>query len=105
MHKDKKKNYIEEMKSFFNKTSSVLITHYQGLTVKQISRIVGLAESSIHNLHNLCRKKGLDALKAIGRGGRKRSYLSLEEEKIVLEKICPEATEGGQIYARDRRYI
>ena len=39
MHKDKKKNYIEEMKSFFNKTSSVLITHYQGLTVKQIDEL------------------------------------------------------------------
>ena len=39
MHKVKKKNYIEEMKSFFNKTSSVLITHYQGLTVKQIDEL------------------------------------------------------------------
>ena len=36
MNKDKKKNYIEEMKNFFKKTSSVLVTHYQGLTVKQI---------------------------------------------------------------------
>jgi len=39
MHKDKKKSYIEEMKSFFNKTSSVFITHYQGLTVKQIDEL------------------------------------------------------------------
>ena len=39
MHKDKKKSYIEEMKSFFNKTSSVLVTHYQGLTVKQIDEL------------------------------------------------------------------
>ena len=36
MHKDKKKIYIEEMKSFFKKTSSVFVTHYQGLTVKEI---------------------------------------------------------------------
>ena len=36
MNKDKKKIYIEEMKSFFSKTTSVLVTHYQGLTVKQI---------------------------------------------------------------------
>ena len=39
MHRDKKKSYIEEMKSFFKKTSSVLITHYQGLTVKQIDEL------------------------------------------------------------------
>ena len=39
MHKQKKKNYIEEMKSFFTKTSSILVTHYQGLTVKQIDEL------------------------------------------------------------------
>jgi len=39
MNKDKKKHYIEEMKAFFNKTSSVLVTHYQGLTVKQIDEL------------------------------------------------------------------
>ena len=39
MHKDKKKSYIEEMKGFFNKTSSIFITHYQGLTVKQIDEL------------------------------------------------------------------
>ena len=39
MHKNKKKNYIEEMKAFFAKTSSVFVTHYQGLTVKQIDEL------------------------------------------------------------------
>jgi len=37
--KAKKKNYIEEMKVFFAKTSSIFITHYQGLTVKQIDEL------------------------------------------------------------------
>ena len=39
MNKDKKKTYIEEMKNFFNKTSSVFVTHYQGLSVKQIDKL------------------------------------------------------------------
>ena len=39
MNKTKKKNYIDEMKNFFQKTSSVLVTHYQGLTVKQIDEL------------------------------------------------------------------
>ena len=39
MNKDKKKTYIEQMKSFFKKTSSVYVTHYQGLTVKQIDNL------------------------------------------------------------------
>jgi len=39
MNKEKKKIYIEEMKDFFNKNSSILVTHYQGLTVKQIDEL------------------------------------------------------------------
>ena len=39
MNKNKKKAYIEEMKDFFNKTTSVFITHYQGLTVKEIDNL------------------------------------------------------------------
>ena len=39
MHKDKKKTYIEEMKSYFKKTNSIFVTHYQGLTVKQIDKL------------------------------------------------------------------
>ena len=39
MNKEKKKMYIEEMKDFFNKRSSILVTHYQGLTVKQIDEL------------------------------------------------------------------
>ena len=41
MNKTKKKAYIEEMKNFFSKTSSVFVTHYQGLTVKQIDKLRG----------------------------------------------------------------
>ena len=39
MNKDRKKLYIEEMKNFFDKTNSILVTHYQGLTVKQIDKL------------------------------------------------------------------
>ena len=39
MNKEKKKNYIKEMKDFFQKTNSVFVTHYQGLSVKQIEEL------------------------------------------------------------------
>ena len=39
MNKEKKKTYIKEMKDNFNKASSVFVTHYQGLTVKQIDEL------------------------------------------------------------------
>ena len=39
LSKNKKKLYIEEMKGFFKKNSSVFVTRYQGLTVKQIDEL------------------------------------------------------------------
>ena len=39
MNKNKKKIYIDEMKNFFSNTSSVFVTHYQGLTVKQLDEL------------------------------------------------------------------
>ena len=39
MNKEKKKIYIDEMKGFFAKKTSVFVTHYQGLTVKEIDKL------------------------------------------------------------------
>ena len=39
MNKEQKKNYITEMKEFFSTNESVLVTHYQGLTVNQIDEL------------------------------------------------------------------
>ena len=39
MNKEKKKAYINKMKDFFSKNNSILVTHYQGLTVKQIDEM------------------------------------------------------------------
>ena len=36
MNKEQKKNYVSEMKDFFDTTDSILVTHYQGLTVNQL---------------------------------------------------------------------
>ena len=39
MNKEQKKTYISEMKDFFANNESVLVTHYQGLTVNQIDSL------------------------------------------------------------------
>ena len=39
MNKEQKKNYITEIKKFFEANDSVLVTHYQGLTVKQLDEL------------------------------------------------------------------
>ena len=39
MNKEQKKKYITEMKKFFDTSDSVLVTHYQGLTVNQLDEL------------------------------------------------------------------
>ena len=39
MNKEQKQNYISEMTAQFDKSEAVLVTHYQGLTVKQLDDI------------------------------------------------------------------
>ena len=39
MNKEQKKNYINEMKNFFETNDSVLVTHYKGLTVNQLDQL------------------------------------------------------------------
>ena len=36
MNKEKKRNYIKEMSTQFDKSEAVIVAHYQGLTVKQL---------------------------------------------------------------------
>ena len=39
MNKEQKRNYISEMTAHFDKSEAVLVTHYQGLTVKQLDEL------------------------------------------------------------------
>ena len=39
MNREQKKDYVKKMKDFFTKNESVLVTHYKGLTVKQIDEL------------------------------------------------------------------
>ena len=39
MNKNQKKNYITEMTANFENSEAVLVTHYQGLTVKQLDEL------------------------------------------------------------------
>ena len=39
MNKEKKESYIKEMAAKFDKSEAVLVTHYQGLSVKQLDNL------------------------------------------------------------------
>jgi transposase len=81
----------------FQRYQSIHLRVSAGLDVAAIAAATGLAESTIHNLHSRVRREGLEAASTKGRGGRYRSYLSVEEEKELLAKMEPQAKRGGMI--------
>ena len=90
--KDKKKNYIEEMKGVFSKTSSIFITHYQGLTVKQIDEL--RSEMRKHGILFIITKNRITKLALEGSKFKKLESLfsgptaiALSEDAITSAKI------------------
>ena len=92
MNKEKKKMYIEEMKDFFSKKSSILITHYQGLTVKQIDEL--RAEMRKHGILFKITKNRITKLALEGSKFKKLENLfsgptavAFSEDAIISAKI------------------
>ena len=92
MNKDKKKIYIEEMKEVFKKTSSVLVTHYQGLTVRQIDEL--RAEMRKHGILFKITKNKITKLALEGSKFKKLESLftgptavAFSEDAIISAKI------------------
>ena len=92
MNKEKKKMYIEQMKDFFNKKSSILVTHYQGLTVKQIDEL--RAEMRKHGIFFKITKNRITKLALAGSKFKKLDSLftgptavAFSEDAITSAKI------------------
>jgi transposase len=62
----------------------------------EIALHTGLAEQSVHNLISRYNRLGPDAVEGPGKGGRRRFYLSWNEEALFLESF-KEAALTGQI--------
>jgi transposase len=61
---------------------------------EKIALHTGLAEQSVHNLISRYNRLGPDAVEGPGKGGRRRSYLSWEEETSFLESFRQAALTG-----------
>ena len=60
----------------------------------EIALHTGLAEQSVHNLISRYNRLGPDAVEGPGKGGRRRAYLSWDEEALFLESFKPAALIG-----------
>jgi len=103
MNKDKKKMYIEEMKDFFNKTSSVLVTHYQGLTVKQID--VLRAEMRKHGILFKITKNRITKLALEGSKFKKLENLFSGPTAVVLSEDAITSAKILTKFAKDNSHL
>ncbi len=65
--------------------------------LKEIAKHVGLAGQTVRNLVSSYNRLGPEAIEGPGRGGRRRSYMSLEEEKAFLEPFLVQARTGQAV--------
>jgi len=63
---------------------------------REIALHTGIAEQSVHNLISKYNRLGPEAVEGPGKGGRRRSYLSWDEEASFLESF-KQAALNGQI--------
>jgi transposase len=88
---------IAKNKEEFRRYQSIYLRVSEKMPVVLIAKITGLSESHIHRIHSQCRKKGLAIISSAKKGGRYRSYLSIEQEQKMLEEIEQKAINGGVV--------
>lgn len=83
-------------KADFQRIQSVWLRAEFGMDANQVGRAVGHSPSTIRILWSQYFARGEDALIGKGRGGRRRSNFTLEEEKGLLSNFLEKA-KGGEI--------
>jgi transposase len=82
-------------KEEFRRYQAVYLRVSQQMPALAIADITGFSLSHIYKIHSQCLKEGISSLSSRSKGGRYRSYLSLEEERTMLREIEGKAASGG----------
>lgn len=82
-------------KEEFRRYQALYLRISQEMPVSAIADITGLSISHVYKIHSQCLKDGISCLSSGKKGGRYRSYLSLEEEAEILSEIEKKAVNGG----------
>ena len=82
-------------KAEFQRAQAVWLRVCLGLSDEEIAVAVGLSPNTVRCLQSRFRKQGKAALVGVGRGGRRRQNLSVEQEAALLRPFLEQATRGG----------
>lgn len=69
----------------------------ENMSASAIAKVTGFSVSHVHSIHSLACIKGIASLIRGKKGGRNRSYLTMEEEAEMLKEIDKTAIKGGVV--------
>ncbi len=71
---------------------------YQALTAprqaKDIAKTVGVSPATVHGVIASYNRRGVAAIETPGKGGRRHQYLTLEQERTLLQPFLARAARG-----------
>jgi transposase len=96
---------LDRMKATKDKTEhtkfrAMHLYKVEKMSAGEVAKMVGTTIGNIYQWAYKYKKFGIDGLSNKSRGGRRWSYMSLEEEKALLEQLTPEANKGLVIISK-----
>ena len=88
---------VSKTKDEFRRYQCLYLRLSHQMPTADIAQITGLSVSHIHKIHSICFRNGISAIASKPKGGRRRSYLTTEEEKDLLCDIEKNAIKGGMV--------
>lgn len=82
-------------KQDYQRVLAVWLRASLNLSASQIAKALGWSTSAVHRIHAKYFQQGESALLGVGRGGRRRQNLSLEQEDAMLSIFFQKAQSGG----------
>jgi len=103
LDQDEIKQKIKETKGFWRvqKWLVILNAMTDPRPASEIALHTGLAQQTVHNLISEYNRIGPKAIEGPGKGGRRRSYLTLDQEKEFLEPFINKALTGQMATVKD----
>jgi len=88
-------------KSQMQRVQCVLLRARQGMTCEAVAAVVGWHPAYVRHVWSLYLTEGIEGVICKDRGGRRRSNLSLAEERTLVEGFAERARVGGILVVSD----
>lgn len=87
-------------KAEFQRAQAVWLRVALGLSASEVATAVGLSVNTVRCLQSRFRRRGPSVLTGVGRGGRRRENLTVDEEDELLRPFLEQAGSGGVLEVR-----